>query len=171
MCFHSFQCFCYLRDIFSASQVPESEDDMIKEGSAFLLAESSSVLSEVDLLVEELSFSTLAPVQLPEITELRTPSPEHPASRGSTPEQIREYMDLDHDSDSQDMSFYDDTSKNILSNAGVKTEECLTSCCHPQTNGHFEQCTFDDMSSVIFRDQMEEIQRACQTLGILPGRF
>ena len=162
-------------NVYVLLQVPQS-GEMIEEGDNNMLTESSAVISEADFLTEELSFSTLAPVHLTETTEQKTESSVHPASRGSSPEQVREYIDLDHEhSDSQDMSFYEENSKTNCLSTVLKSEPCFTSCSHGQSNVPFEECdsltTFEDMSSVIFRDQMDEIQRACQALGILPGMF
>lgn len=146
--------------------------EMLRDESEVMLTETSSLDSDTDFLAEELSFSTLAPVHLTKTTENSTETPEHASSRGSSPEQAREYFDLDrNNSDPQEMSFYEDCVKNS-SITSVKSEPCYSPCFTGQSDLPFNQCdnqsTFEDMSSAIFRDQMEEIQRTCQALGMLP---
>lgn len=147
--------------------------EMLRDESEVMLTDKPSLKRETDFLTEELSFSTLAPVHLTKTTEQGTETPEDASSRGSSPEQAREYFDLDrNNSDSQEMSFYEDYARKSLMNSSVKTEHCFSPVYTLQSNVPFDQCdnlaTFEDMSSVIFRDQMEEIQRACQALGMLP---
>ena len=158
----------------SILQVPQLAE-MLRDESEVMLTETSSLDSDTDFLAEELSFSTLAPVHLTKTTENSTETPEHASSRGSSPEQVREYFDLDrNNSDPQEMSFYEDYVKNS-SITSVKSEPCYSPCFTGQSDLPFNQCdnqsTFEDMSSAIFRDQMEEIQRTCQALGMLPGRL
>ena len=145
--------------------MPELVDFLTDESESMLMDESSQLKGETDFLTEELSFSTLAPVQFTKAADDGTESPIHSPLRNSSPEQSREYTDLDRASiDSpQDMSFYDDFAKHGLQNATAKSDYCFTQVTS-------EQIEFDRLElEVIFRDQMEEIQTVCQALGMLPG--
>lgn len=133
---------------------------MLSSESETMLTDTSTLSSDTDFLTEELSFSTLAPVHLSKSVENATESPEQPLSRGSSPE----YLDLDRSIvDAQEMSFYDDFVKNNAMNTPIKSEQCFSPVYTGQSDVPF------DPIEVIFRDQMEEIQRVCQALGMLPG--
>ena len=146
---------------FLLLQVPELVDFLTDESESMLMDETSQLKGETDFLTEELSFSTLAPVQFTKTTEDGPESPEHSPVRISSPE----YTDLDRTGSEspRDLSFYNDFAKHGLQNATAKSD-------YHYTQVTSEQLEWDRLGlEVIFRDQMEEIQTACQALGMLPG--